>query len=304
LKKKLLLIGGSGFVGTHINSILSSEYAVISHGHEFDVRDAKQIRRLIGDEKPDFLVHLAAISTIGESINNPSETYDINFGGVLNVLMALRECEFSGRMLYVSSSEVYGLIAETELPVIEERPLKPLSPYAVSKIAAEALCYQWSQTVNFEIVMARPFNHIGPGQSERFAIADFARQIVAIKLGLADPIMNIGDVDTTRDFTDVRDVVRAYQLLLNQDRCNGEVFNVCSGTERSIRSLIVCMCELAGVEVELRVDPNRVRKSEQRRVRGSSVKLNKYTGWHPEFSIDRTLSDILSFWEAKLLRSR
>ncbi len=299
MKKKLLLIGGSGFVGKHMSAALSADYEVVSHGREFDVRNARQMRGLVSDEKPDYLVYLAAITTLGESFKNPSATYDINFGGVLNVLMALRECHFTGRMLNVSSSEVYGLLSVHELPVSEERLPKPLSPYAVAKIAAEALCYQWSKTENFEIVTARPFNHIGPGQSERFAIADFARQIVSIKLGLAEPVIHVGDIDTTRDFTDVRDVVGAYRLLLDKGR-SSEVYNVCSGVERSIRSLIERMCELAGVVVELRADPTRFRKSEQRRVCGSNVKLAMDTGWQPQFPVDQTLSDILNYWEGKL----
>ncbi len=269
-----------------------------AHGREFDVRNVERLKNMVSDEQPDYLIHLAAVTTVGESFSNPSETYCINFQGVLNVLMALRECCFKGRMLYVSSSEVYGLLAEHELPVSEERPPKPLSPYAESKIAAEALCYQWSQTESFEIVVARPFNHIGPGQSERFAIAEFARQISAIKLGLAEPVIYVGDIDTTRDFTDVRDLVSSYFLLLSRG-LNGEIYNVCSNSERSIRSLLKRMCELAGVNVELRADPARFRQSEQRRVCGSNVKLVADTGWHARFSIDQTLSDILSFWEKK-----
>ena len=292
MKKKLLLIGGSGFVGTHMSSALSEDFEVASPGPEIDVRNAELMKSLVADEKPDYLVHLAAVTTLGESFAKQSETYDINFGGVFNVLMALRESHFTGRMLYVSSSEVYGLLAESELPVSEKRLPKPLSPYAVSKIAAEALCYQWSQTEDFEIVTARPFNHIGPGQSERFAIADFARQIVAIKRGLAATVINVGDIDTTRDFTDVRDVVGAYSSLLISGK-NGEVYNVCSGVERTIRSLIERMCDLAGVSVELRMDSARFRANEQRRVCGSSAKLVADTGWNPHFAIDQTLSDIV-----------
>ena len=213
--------------------------------------------------------------------------------------MALRKSNFAGRMVFVSSSEVYGLLADSDLPISEARLPKPLSPYAVAKIAAEALCYQWSQTEKFEIVIARPFNHIGPGQSERFAISDFGKQIAAIKLGLAAPVMHVGDIDTTRDFTDVRDIVAAYHLLLQQGD-NGETYNVCSGTERTIRSLIERMCQLAGVVVELRTDPARFRPSEQRRVRGSNQKLSDATGWMPAHKIDQTLMDTVDYWVQQL----
>ena len=297
--KKLLLVGGTGFVGSHMRASLETTCSVVATGRAVDVRNPDQLRALIAEVQPDQVINLAAITTLRESFENPRDTYDINFLGTLNLLMALRECDFKGRLLFVSSSEVYGLLAEHELPVSEARIPKPLSPYAVAKIAAEALCYQWSQAEKFEIVTARPFNHIGPGQSERFAIADFGRQVAAIKLGLSEPVIHVGDIDTIRDFIDVRDVVSAYRLLLAQGE-NGEVYNVCSGKERSIRSLIERMCELAGVTVELRPDPARFRLSEQRRVCGSNDKLVADTGWMPNYSLDQTLSDIVDFWVRKL----
>lgn len=296
---KLLLVGGSGFVGSHMREALEATCSVVATGHEVDVRNPDQLRALIDGVNPDQVVYLAAITTLRESFENPRSTYDINFLGTLNLLMALRDGHFEGRMLFVSSSEVYGLLGEHDLPVTENRIPRPLSPYAVAKIAAEALCYQWSQTEKFEIVTARPFNHIGPGQSERFAIADFGRQVAAIKLGLSNPVIHAGDIDTTRDFTDVRDVVSAYRLLLEKGR-SGETYNVCSGTERSIRSLIERMCVLAGVNVELRSDPVRLRLSEQRRVRGCNEKLVTDTGWVPHCSLDQTLSDTVDFWAQKL----
>lgn len=297
--KKLLLVGGNGFVGSHIRMALESKLVVVSTGRDVDVRNLNQLRSLICKVQPDMVVHLAAVTTLRESFANPQDTYDINFFGTLNLLMALRDSNFAGRMLFVSSSEVYGLLAECDLPVSEARLPKPLSPYAVAKIAAEALCYQWAQTEKFEIVIARPFNHIGPGQSERFAISDFGKQIAAIKMGLSEPVMHVGDIDTTRDFTDVRDIVAAYQLLL-QYGSNGETYNICSGTERTIRSLVERMCQLAGVVVELRTDPARWRLSEQRRVRGSNQKLFDATKWLPSLAMDQTLSDIVDYWTKRL----
>lgn len=297
--KKLLLVGGSGFVGSHMRAAVEDTHSVVATGRDVDVRNHDQLRDLIAGAQADQVVYLAAVTTLSESFEDPRATYDINFLGALNLLMTLRECNFSGRMVFVSSSEVYGLLGAHELPVAEARIPKPLSPYAVAKVAAEALCYQWSQAEKFEIIIARPFNHIGPGQSERFAIADFGRQVAAIKLGLSSPVIYVGDIDTTRDFTDVRDIASAYQRLLEHGR-SGEVYNVCSGVERSIRSLVERMCDLAGVTVELRADPARMRASEQRRVRGSNEKLVMDTAWTPYFSIDRTLSDIVAFWMKKL----
>lgn len=297
-KKRLLVLGGTGFVGSHIKSILSSKYDVYLSGREVDVRNAERVHELVARQMPDEVMHLAAVTTVVESFQNQSETYEINFGGTLNLLMALRQCHFKGRMLYVGSSQVYGspLVG---LPVTEESPLRPLNPYAVSKIAAEALCYQWSQTGKFEIVMARPFNHIGPGQSERFAIADFARQVAEIRLGRRKPVLQVGDIDETRDFTDVRDVVRAYATLLKNGR-NGNVYNVCSGVERSVRSLIEHLIALANVDVQVEQDASRMRPAELRRLWGSFAKLQTDTGWQPQIKVEQSLADIMNDWEKKL----
>ena len=287
--KKLLLIGGKGFAGRHVAS-MSGLHEVVSTGRECDVRDYGSVVRLIEEERPDRVIHLAAVTTLAESFENPRMALDVNFGGVFNVLSALQESGFEGEMLFVSSSEVYGPVDENELPVGEDRLPRPKSPYAVGKIAAEALCCQWQG--DFKIVVARPFNHIGPGQSQRFSIPNFARQISDIKLGFAEPVISVGDIDISRDFADVRDVARAYLLLLEKGR-SGEIYNVCSGRDRTIRSLIEQMCEIAGVEVEFRMDPSRVRGNEQRRVVGNHGKISSATGWAPELSMDVTLSDLL-----------
>lgn len=297
--RKLLLIGGTGFVGIHFSRLCSGRFEVVSTGREVDIRNASQLNSLIAQEMPDDVVHLAAITTLKESFENPRATYDINFSGTLNLLMALRNSQFAGNLLFVSSSEVYGLLTDHDLPVAEERPMKPLSPYAVAKTASEALCFQWSNSEQFKIIVARPFNHIGPGQSNRFAIADFGRQIAMIKLGMAAPILSVGDIDTTRDLTDVRDVVAAYETLLNFGE-NGEIYNVCSGTERTIRSVIERMCQLAGVTVQIHQDPERLRRSEQRRVRGDNSKIKNATGWSVTYSIDETLTSILDDWVRRL----
>ena len=297
--RKLLLVGGTGFVGTHMAHHCSGRFDVVTSGREVDVCNPDQVRYLISRVQPDDVVHLAAITTLKESFENPRATYDINFGGTLNMLMALRASGFTGRFLFVSSSEVYGRLSEGDLPVAESRPVKPLSPYAVAKIAAEALCYQWSQTEQFKIVIARPFNHIGPGQSERFAIADFGRQVAMIKLGLIEPIIHVGDIDTTRDFTDVRDITDAYERLLDLGQ-SGEIYNVCSGAERSVRSLIERMCQLSGTSVEIETDSQRFRASEQRRVRGNNSKIVETTGWSNLYSIDQTLKDIVDDWIVRI----
>ncbi|HEX9021652.1 MAG TPA: GDP-mannose 4,6-dehydratase [Nitrospirota bacterium] len=298
---RALLIGGTGFVGGHLQRhLLGAGLEVGVHGDSVDVRNAGEMQRLISAERPDAVIHLAAVSSVPESLKNPRETYEINFFGTLNVLLALKASNFRGRLLYIGSGDVYGLLGDRDLPVTEDRPLKPKNPYAVSKVAAEALCYQWSHSAEFQIIMARPFNHIGPGQSERFALSDFARQIVEIKLGRRPAVLRVGDIDVTRDFTDVRDVVRAYGLLLEKGK-NGEAYNVCSGREQSIRSLLLRLMSIAGIDAEIEQDRDRFRPSEQRRVFGSFEKLGRDTGWMPAIPLEQTLRDILDDWRMKLI---
>ena len=290
--KRYLLVGGSGFVGLHLNSFLAKKGLVFSVGSEVDVRDYDSLENFIATIKPDFVVHLAAISSIQESLSDPSKTYDVNFLGTLNLLTALKNNKFEGKMLFISSSEIYGLVNHSMLPINESLIPKPVSPYAVSKISAENLCYQWSQSANFEVIIARPFNHIGPNQSKRFAIADFAYQITSIKLGYRPPVIDVGDVDNIRDFTDVRDVVSAYFQLMNSG-INGEVYNVCSGKGYSVRSLINIMSEISGIDIQLRSSKDRMRSDKSLCIYGDNTKIKSRTGWTPSISVKKTLSDIL-----------
>ena len=293
------MVGGTGFVGSHMAKACAGHYQITTSGREVDVRDYAQVHDLIRNTQPDDVVHLAAITTLRESFSDPRTTYDVNFIGTLNVLMSLREVDFTGRILFVSSSEIYGRLGANDLPVSETRLPQPVSPYAVAKIASEALCYQWSNLDKFKIVMARPFNHIGPGQSERFSISDFGKQVAMIKLGHAPPVISVGDISTTRDFTDVRDIVAAYVQLLDRGS-NGEIYNVCSGIERTVRYLIERMCELFDLNVDIVTDISRFRASEQKRVFGSNDKLIAATGWQSKFMIDQTLTDIVEDWIDRL----
>jgi GDP-4-dehydro-6-deoxy-D-mannose reductase len=295
---KLLLTGSDGFVG----SVLKGHRPCIplaDDGGNVDLRDADRLRRAVARIAPDAVIHLAAQSFVPESFAHPRETYEINFLGTLNLLDALKAAGFAGRFLLAGSGDSYGVVAPNELPIDEAHPLRPRSPYAVSKAATEALCYQRSQSEAFEIVMTRSFNHVGPGQSERFVVSDFARQVVEIRKGRRAPVIRTGDIDVTRDLTDVRDVVQAYLLLLEQGR-RGEVYNVCSGSEQSIRDLLTRLLQLAGTEAAIEQDPSRLRRAEQRRICGSPRKLERDTGWARRYSLDTSLTDILNDWEAKL----
>ncbi|MHB8210571.1 MAG: GDP-mannose 4,6-dehydratase [Acidithiobacillus sp.] len=292
---KHLLTGANGFVGQTMQAALPC----VPLPDGLDLRDRAALDAAIADIRPDMVIHLAAQSFVPASFENPRETFDINFYGTLNLLEALQSVGFKGRMLFVGSGDTYGRVPEAALPVREDYPLHPRNPYAVSKVAAEALCYQWSQTSGFEIIMARPFNHIGPGQSPRFAITDFARQVTEIRLGRHARVLQVGDIDVTRDFTDVRDVVRAYALLLEKGR-NGGIYNICSGREHSIRDLLQRLIALAGVEARIERDQARLRPAEQRRMVASFEALHRDTGWQPLIPIEQSLQDLLNDWEKQL----
>jgi len=264
-----------------------------------DICNKAGLVECLREYQPKVVLHLAAISYVPDSFKAPEKTYEVNFLGTLRLLEALAETGFTGRFLFVGTGDAYGTVPVDTLPIRETFALRPRNPYAVSKVAAEALCYQWSQTGPFEVVMARPFNHIGAGQAPTFAISDFARQIAEIGLGLRPPVLAVGNIDVTRDFTDVKDVLKAYELLLSKGR-NGEVYNVCSGVERSVRSLVERLLELAGVEAEIQNDPTRFRPSDQPRVCGDHAKLSKDTGWQPEVSMDETLLNLYRYWKNEI----
>jgi GDP-4-dehydro-6-deoxy-D-mannose reductase len=302
--KRLLLIGSTGFVGKAFGALPQTEIAgdgiqLISSEEHIDLRDQSALLQWFTQRRPDYVVHLAARTFVPESFENPRQTYEVNFIGTLNVLEALRESGFTGRFLYLGSGDVYGLVPESDLPVAEDHPLRPRSPYGVSKVAAEALCYQWSCGRHFDVVIARPFNHIGPGQSELFVVSDLAKQVVEMMLRRRAGVIHVGDLDITRDFTDVRDVIRAYLLLLRYG-ANGEIYNVCSGSEVSIRRLLEIMLATSNVRAEIEPQTSRMRPSEQRRMRGCADKLRAVTGWAPKIPLEQTVDDTLAYWKERL----
>jgi len=294
-----LLIGGTGFVGRHMQRSLLPSFKVIATDRSSDIRDVAKIGSLVKSASPDIAINFASITTVRESFQDPLDTYRIGFLGTLNLLTALKESGFKGRMLNISSSEVYGFPSNDLLPVNEEALLRPMSPYSVSKVATEALCYQWSQTEQFEIVTARPFTHIGPGQSDRFAISNFAKQIAEISLGKKAPVINVGNLHATRDITDVRDIVRAYGLLLERGR-NGQAYNICSGRETSIKAILNELIEFARLDISVEHDESLMRNVEQKRIYGSYEKIRYETGWDPLIPLSQTLVDTFSCWVDKL----
>lgn len=294
--KKLYVTGASGFVGEHLARIVAEggfgacALHVMPHG--LDIRDSKALYASLGAVKPDWVIHLAARSFVPDSFINPRETLDVNLFGTLSLLCALREIEFRGRLLYVSSGDVYGTVPESVLPVTESRWPEPRNPYAVSKLSAETLCLQWHRSEQLDVVVARPFNHIGPGQSERFVVPALARQVARIAAGLQGPSLVVGDIDVTRDFSDVRDVVRAYAAMLGRGQA-GQTYNVCSGREVTIRSILQTLCTLAEVSPAVVQDSARLRPSEQRRMVADCQRLRADTGWEPTIPFETSLQQIL-----------
>ncbi|SDW23200.1 GDP-mannose 4,6-dehydratase [Lysobacter enzymogenes] len=293
---RLLATGASGFVGGHLRQAIErGEFGAVEllpGPRGLDVRDAQAVDAMVEQARPDLVIHLAAQSFVPRSFAEPVETFEVNVLGTLNLLRSLSRNGFAGRMVYVSSGDVYGKVAEAAMPVNEDIWPAPRNPYAASKVAAEQLCLQWNRSEGLDVVVARPFNHIGPGQARDFVIPSLAHQVARIRAGLAPPQVHAGDIDVTRDFTDVRDIVRAYGDLLRAAQ-PGQTYVVGSGEERSIRELLEAMAKLAGVQVEVVQDPAKLRPSEQRRMRADPSKLTRDTGWRPRIGIDTTLNDIL-----------
>ncbi len=305
MSRRLLITGKSGFVGSAVVSALigSRKAFVIVPDECPDVRDGAAWDSFIAAVMPDVVIHLAALTFVPDSFATPKKTFEVNLLGTLNVLEALHRHGFAGRMLFVGTGDVYGAVPPELLPITEETLPHPRNPYAVSKLAAESLCFQWSQSHEFDVVMARPFNHIGRGQSPSFVIPSMARQIAEIAAGKRPPAVDVGDIDVMRDFTDVRDVVQGYFALIESGQ-RGEIYNVCSGREHTIRDVLIALGKMAGVEFEIRQDPARLRAAEQRRIVASNEKITRATGWAPETPFDDSLEDVLNEWTERVASNR
>jgi GDP-4-dehydro-6-deoxy-D-mannose reductase len=300
---KLLVTGHSGFVGRSLLEMVArgeagAGYELVALPETIDLR-SPDFRNAVAACAPDAVLHLAALSSVGESFRDFDNYFAVNFHGTLNLLRALEASGFRGRMVYVGSGDCYGAVPEAELPIGEDRPLRPRNPYAVSKVAAEALCYQWSQTAQMDIVIARPFNHIGRGQDTRFAVAAFASQVARIAAGGAEPRIVTGDLSVTRDFTDVRDVINAYFALLAGGR-RGEAYNIGSGRETRLSQVLESLLSLAGVRASVETDPVRLRADEHRRVVADVRKIRDDTGWTATTPLDATLRDVLDDWTERI----
>lgn len=319
---RALITGITGFAGSHLaDYLLAQQPAVkvfgirrwrsrtenIDHLEgkirlvECDLRDAAAVQGVLSEVRPDFIFHLAAQSYVPASWSAPSETLTTNLLGQTNIFEAVRALGIDPVMQIAGSSEEYGLVLPDEVPIKESNPLRPLSPYAVSKVAQDLLAYQYFKSYGLKSIRTRGFNHTGPRRGEVFVTSNFAKQIAAIEAGLKEPVIRVGNLDSQRDFTDVRDMVRAYWLAVTKAE-PGEVYNVASGKAVTIRELLDRLLALSDTEVEVQVDPERLRPSDVEILLGDFSKFHADTGWEPTIPLDQTLKDTLDFWRQKLSR--
>ncbi len=313
--RRVLVTGVTGFAGSHLVDFMLEQGDVeiwgiqrwrsrtenIEHFRdriklvECDLRDAESTRDTIEQSKPDWIFHLAAQSFVPTSWRAPSESLTTNVLGQLHVFEACRRVGLKPRIQIACSSEEYGMVYEDELPIKETNPLRPLSPYAVSKVAQDMLAYQYFMSYQTDVVRTRGFNHEGPRRGPVFVASDFAKQIADIERGLKPPVLHVGNLDARRDFTDVRDIVRGYWLALEKGE-PGEVYNLCSGKAWTIRALLDHLLSLAKVKIEVKQDPARLRPSDVPVLLGDPSKFHAATGWKPVIPFERTLADMLEFW--------
>ena len=292
-----LITGGRGFVGhwlaDHLRELGDD---VVAIDREVEITDPAALLEAMSRSAPDAVYHLAALTHVGQSWDEPLKVLEVNIIGTAAVLAAARQCGTDPRVLVTSSAEVYGAVTDPgRLPLSEESPTAPLTPYAASKLAAEAVVAQAHLGHGQHVITVRPFNHIGPGQTPNFAVPALAKRIVEADRRRAATIP-VGNLSARRDFTDVRDVVRAYRLLVESGR-PGEVYNVCSGRDVSIREIADGLLQLAGTTLEFEIDPSLVRPVEVPVLRGDPGRLVEATAWKPEVSLEQTLADVLSYWQ-------
>ena len=297
---RALITGAGGFAGGHLAALCRAsgdEVVEASRRSGTDLRDAAAARAAVEDARPDVVYHLAARAHVGESWEDPGAFLHDNVGMALNVLDAVRAAAPRATVVAVSSGELYG--APAALPVAEDAPLHPQNPYAVSKTSADLLAGMYADAHGLRVIRPRAFNHAGPGQQPVYAIASFSRQAAEAAERGEDPIaFRTGNPDTRRDYTDVRDVVRAYRLLA--ERAEPGVFNVCTGRSTSASELLAMLAAAAGAELDHRVDPELVRSHEVMEVRGDPRRLRAATGWEPEIPLERTLADTVAWWRERL----
>jgi GDP-4-dehydro-6-deoxy-D-mannose reductase len=315
---KAFITGINGFAGSHLTEFLLGKGYEVSglifeknktekvsgfikkiRLYEGDVKDYGLLKDVLEESHPEEIYHLAGLSHVQHSWKNEWETYKVNFLGTYNLLEAIKELRLNAKVLIVGSSDEYGKVKPDQLPIREDYPLMPLSPYGVSKACQELLALRYARSEGIHVVVVRAFNHTGPRQEPYFVCSDFAKQIVEADMELRQPVINVGDLMSERDFTDVRDVVEAYYLLLKKGK-SGDVFNVCSGKALSIRWVLDRLLGFSNKVLTIKEDPKRLRSVDITVRVGDNNKIKEATGWQPEIPMEKTLEDLYKYWQEKV----
>jgi GDP-4-dehydro-6-deoxy-D-mannose reductase len=317
---RALITGITGFAGSHLADYLLAEQPDVEvcgtyrwrsrtenvehimdriHLVEADLRDYTSILATLEEVRPDYIFHLAAQSFVPSSWRSPVDTLSTNIEGQTYLFEAVRALGIDPVIQIACSSEEYGLVRPEETPIKETNPLRPLSPYAVSKVTQDYLAYQYFRSYGLKAIRTRGFNHTGPRRGEPFVTSNFASQLARIEAGQREPKIRVGNLDAVRDFTDVRDMVRAYWLAVTK-ATPGEVYNIASGVGITIRDLLDRLIALCKVSVEIEIDPERLRPSDVEILVGDNSKFRDETGWEPQISFDETLADMLDYWRRKI----
>lgn len=321
--KKILITGISGFVGGYFVEYLVSHYdAVEIHGisrskpawdfvnvtpelldsHQFhlaDLNDIPKIKSIIEDIQPDYILHLAAQSSVAESWKTPVFSFMNNTNIFLNIIDTVRLIDNGARVLSVGSSEQYGVVSERDLPLTEDKPQHPANPYAVARVAQEQLARIYATGYGLDICCTRSFNHCGPGQTDRFVVSAIVKQFARIAHGLQDPVIHIGNGAIVRDFVDVHDVAEAYYLLLTKGQ-KGEVYNICSGQGRAIQDIVTMLADMLCIHVEVHQEQSQIRPIDNPRIVGSYRKIQRDLGWRPTIPFEESLQSMYEYWDARL----
>jgi len=318
--KKVLITGANGFVGSHLSEyILNNKLGEVYGAYrtknedfsnikgilkkieliECDITDSYSVDKTIAEVKPDYIFHLAAQAFVPSSWKSPVETLNTNIVGSLNLFEAIKKNNKNITIQIAGSSEEYGFVKEDEVPITEDNPLRPLSPYGVSKVAMDLLGYQYNKSYGLKIIRTRAFNHEGPRRGESYVTSNFAKQVALIEAGEQEPVLMVGNLKAKRDYTDVRDTVRAYWLAA--EKCiPGEAYNIATGKAYEIQKIVDILKELTKKDFEIKQDPKRLRPSDVQILLGDSSKFRKQTGWKPEIPFETTMKDLLDYWREKI----
>ena len=312
--KRALIIGAAGFVGSylidHIQKHCVWSIVVTKMPQEtmacpgvdicdLDILAPEAIERLLEEQRPDYIFHLAAQSSVAVSWKNPGLTVDVNVKGNLNVLDAVRKLDYKPRVLLIGSGEEYGHVRENEVPVREDNVLRPGNIYAATKACQNMVGAIYAQAYGMDVMMVRAFNHVGPNQSPIFVVADFCKQTAEIEAGLKEPVIKVGNLSARRDFSDVRDVVRAYVELMEKGKA-GETYNVGSGNAVEIRKILDMILSRSKKEIRVEVEPSRMRPVDVPVIEADISKLKACTGWEQKITLEETIQDTLEYWRQKL----